>query len=106
MPMLARITTSVRTIRISIIVKPLASCRQLRDHEPAKASLIPVAVLGAIECGALVLGVNVKNVLAIPRRRIRFVLIPAQSPLVIPRRWIDRNAAEEFQLAARGIVGD
>src|SRR5262252_9193941 len=93
---------SVITTISSSIVKP-RSPRAGSWDEVFMA--LPVPVLGAVERGAVEGRVDVEDVLPAPVRRVGPVLIRAQSPLGLVRHRIDGNPAEEFQLAAGGVVG-
>src|SRR5678816_955047 len=102
-PMLARITMSDITIINSMSVNP--GIREPRNLLRG-ANHLPVMVFGPIEPGALALRVHVEHVLAAPTRRIRLVLIGAQTPLVVVGHRVERNAPKEFELAAGRVVGN
>src|SRR4030095_14826702 len=103
--MLARMTMSDITIISSMSVNPPSLARLAATLRRGRGSL-PVTVLRPVPRGAAALRIHVEHVLAAPTRRIRFVLIGPQPPLGIVGNRIDRNAAEEFELAARRVVGD
>src|SRR5437868_15265505 len=92
----ARMTMIVITIASSIIVKPRSAVRRWR--------ISPVLELRSVERGAVVGGVDVEDVLAAPARRVGLVLIRPAPPRRRMRHRIDRHAAQEFQLAAGGVV--
>src|SRR5262245_21816970 len=71
----------------------------------ARRAQLPIDIFRSVEGDAAALGVDIVDVLAAPARRVRIVLIGAHAPLLAARQRIDRDAAEELQLAAAGVAG-
>src|ERR1051325_7115283 len=98
-PTLARMTISAITTISSMRVNPaLLRTRQRPTH-------LPVTIFGPVEPRAVALRVHVKDVLPAPRRRVRLVLIRAQSPLHAVGHRIHGDAPQVLQLRSAGVVG-
>src|SRR6185295_4436257 len=104
-PIPARMTMSAMTIIISIRVNP--DIRDGRAGVACSSSIyqLPVPVLRAVERLPFALAVHVEDVLPAPARRIGLVLVGAHPPLRLPRHRIDGDAAQELELASRGVAG-
>src|SRR5262245_51390390 len=74
--------------------------------KPRSARRLPVTIFGSVESRSVKTRIYVKDVLTAPSRCVRRVLVGTASPLVTAGHRINRNLAEELQLATGRVVGD
>src|SRR5215472_7340349 len=58
----------------------------------------PLGILRSVQCGALGLRMNIKDIIPTPTGGIGIVLNRYQVPFAAPRHWINRNPPQESNL--------
>src|SRR5579883_465597 len=109
--MLMMITMMVITTINSTKVKPRTPLRAratgvgLANSDGCRDCRLPLGIRCSIGCLLLRLAVHGEDVLAAPTGRCRVVLIAAQAPFPFAGEGIGRDAAEEADFLAVGVVG-